>query len=141
MMVSEARQCGRSFRTTRLLSGRTSASASRTRDGSWERALVNHSASLTIWSMRSTSPTIRSGCGKDRTRLQSGTTWVRSTTQPLTIRRIGASCIALLLTSTAVSSNASLNDPPSPSVELINSIRVTSDADRTVTESPANGAY
>ena len=61
--------------------------------------------------------------------------------QPVTIRRIGASCVALLLTPIALSSNASLNDPPSPSVELINSIRVTSDADRTVTESPANGAY
>jgi hypothetical protein len=47
----------------------------------------------------------------------------------------------LLLTPTAVSIHASLNDPPSPSVESLNSIRVTSDADRTVTESPANGAH
>jgi hypothetical protein len=46
-----------------------------------------------------------------------------------------------ILTPTAVSIHASLDDPPSPSVESLNSIRVTSDADRTVTESPANGAH
>jgi hypothetical protein len=45
------------------------------------------------------------------------------------------------LTPTAVSILASLDDPPSPSVESLNSIRVTFDADRTVTESPANGAH
>jgi hypothetical protein len=61
--------------------------------------------------------------------------------QPVIIRRIGALCVALLLTPTAVSIHASLNDPPSPSVESLNSIRVTFDADRTVTESPANGAH
>ena len=90
--------------------GRTSTSASRTRDGSWGRALVNPNASSTICSMRSTGPTIRSGCGGGRTRLQSGTTGVRSTTRSLTTRRIGASCIVLLLTPIAASSSASLND-------------------------------